>query len=406
MLRISELSSKDLKLRKTISAKSYLTQLKLHLKKVRTDLVLINADTGEEKEFNKYYECCGIRYEEPEPRFFSFNNPFGACPVCQGFSKTVGIDMNLVIPDPNKTIMDGAIAPFRGAKYSSFLRDLVQNAKSFKIPLHIPFKQLTENQVELVKKGFGTYHGIDGFFEKLEQKTYKMHVRVMLSRFRGYTICSACKGSRLRREALQVKIAGKSIYDVVAIPIEHSLKFFEAALAEKLSEYDLLVGERILNEIIKRLKFLNDVGIGYLTMDRLSSTLSGGETQRINLATSLGSSLVGTLYVLDEPTIGLHPRDNKRLISLLKNLRDIGNTVIIVEHDPEMMRNADLIFDMGPKAGTNGGEIIAKGTVDDILKNETSLTGKYLSGKMKIPIPKKRVTKKTKNIEIINAKGE
>jgi len=364
-------------------------------------LILINAETGEEKEFNKYYECCGIRYEEPEPRFFSFNNPFGACPVCQGFSKTIGIDMNLVIPDPNKTIMDGAIAPFRGAKYSSFLRDLVQNAKAFKIPLHVPFKQLSENQVELVKKGFGTYIGIDGFFEKLEQKTYKMHVRVMLSRFRGYTICSACKGSRLRREALQVKIAGKSIYDVVALPIEKSLKFFQDL---KLSEYDFLVGERILNEIIKRLKFLNDVGIGYLTMDRLSSTLSGGETQRINLATSLGSSLVGTLYVLDEPTIGLHPRDNKRLISLLKNLRDIGNTVVVVEHDPEMMQSADLIFDMGPKAGTNGGEIVATGAVSDILKNENSLTGKYLSRKLEIPVPKKRVIKKTKSIEITNAK--
>lgn len=364
-------------------------------------LVIINAETGEEKEFNKYYECCGIRYEEPEPRFFSFNNPFGACPVCQGFSKTVGIDMNLVIPDPNLNIMDGAIAPFRGAKYSSFLRDLVQNAKAFKIPLHIPFKQLSENQVEMVTKGFGTYLGIDGFFEKLEQKTYKMHVRVMLSRFRGYTICSACKGSRLRREALQVKIAGNSIYDVVALPIEHSLIFFEEL---KLSEYDLLVGERILKEIIKRLKFLNDIGIGYLTMDRLSSTLSGGETQRINLATSLGSSLVGTLYVLDEPTIGLHPRDNNKLISLLKNLRDIGNTVIIVEHDPEMMRNADLIFDMGPKAGIGGGEIVAHGTVEDILKSEKSLTGKYLSGKLKIPFSKKRINRKTKSIEIIGAK--
>jgi excinuclease ABC subunit A len=364
-------------------------------------LILINAETGEEKEFNKYYECCGIRYEEPEPRFFSFNNPFGACPVCQGFSKTIGIDMNLVIPDPNLSIMDGAIAPFRGAKYSSFLRDLVQNAKALKIPLNVPFKQLTENQVEFVKKGFGTYLGIDGFFEKLEQKTYKMHVRVMLSRFRGYTICSACKGSRLRREALQVKIAGKSIYDVVALPIEHSLKFFEEL---KLSDYDMIIGERILKEIIKRLKFLNDVGIGYLTMDRLSSTLSGGETQRINLATSLGSSLVGTLYVLDEPTIGLHPRDNNKLIQLLKNLRDIGNTVLIVEHDSEMMQNADLIFDMGPKAGINGGEIIATGTVDDILKSNNSLTGKYLSGKMKIPFPKKRITKKTKSIEIVGAR--
>jgi excinuclease ABC subunit A len=364
-------------------------------------LIVINAETGEEKEFNKYYECCGIRYEEPEPRFFSFNNPFGACPVCQGFSKTVGIDMNLVIPDPNLSIMDGAIAPFRGAKYSSFLRDLVQNAKPFKIPINIPFKQLSEGQVELVKKGFGSYHGIDGFFEKLEQKTYKMHVRVMLSRFRGYTLCSACKGSRLRREALQVKIAGKSIHDVVSLPIEHSLKFFEEL---KLSEYELTVGERILKEIIKRLKFLNDIGIGYLTLDRLSSTLSGGETQRINLATSLGSSLVGTLYVLDEPTIGLHPRDNYKLISLLKNLRDIGNTVLIVEHDPEMMHNADLIFDMGPRAGTNGGEIVAQGTVEDILKNDKSLTGKYLSGKLKIPLPKKRINKKTKSIEIIGAK--
>ena len=364
-------------------------------------LIIINAETGEEKEFNKYYECCGIRYEEPEPRFFSFNNPFGACPVCQGFSKTIGIDMNLVIPDPNLSIMDGAIAPFRGAKYSSFLRDLVQNAKAFKIPLNIPFKQLSGNQVELVKKGFGTYLGIDGFFEKLEQKTYKMHVRVMLSRFRGYTICTACKGSRLRREALQVKIEGKSIYDLVSRPIEHSLKFFEDL---QLSEYDLQIGERILKEIIKRLKFLNDVGIGYLTMDRLSSTLSGGETQRINLATSLGSSLVGTLYVLDEPTIGLHPRDNNRLIQLLKNLRDIGNTVLVVEHDPEMMKNADLIFDIGPKAGTSGGEIIATGNIDNILKSDKSLTGKYLSGKMKIPLPKKRITKKTKSIDIIGAK--
>jgi len=364
-------------------------------------LVLINAETGEEKEFNKYYECCGIRYEEPEPRFFSFNNPFGACPVCQGFGKTVGIDMNLVIPDPNLTIMDGAIAPFRGAKYSSFLRDLIQNSKAFKIPLNIPFRQLTPNQIELVKKGFGTYLGIDGFFEKLEQKTYKMHVRVMLSRYRGYTICSACKGSRLRREALQVKINNKSINDVVVLPIEHSLKFFESL---ELSEYDLKIGDRILKEIIKRLSFLNNVGIGYLTLDRLSSTLSGGETQRINLATSLGSSLVGTLYVLDEPTIGLHPRDNLKLIKLLKDLRDIGNTVLIVEHDPEMMQNADLIFDMGPKAGSLGGEFVAAGSVNDILKNENSLTGKYLSGKIKIPVPKKRKTGETKTVQIIGAK--
>ncbi|MHB1688027.1 MAG: excinuclease ABC subunit UvrA [Ignavibacteriaceae bacterium] len=364
-------------------------------------LVLINADTGEEKEFNKFYECCGIRYEEPEPRFFSFNNPFGACPVCQGFSKTIGVDMNLVVPNPNLSITEGAIAVFRSAKYSTHSRDLVQNAKQFNIPLNIPFKNLSQEQVLLIQKGFGDYIGIDKFFEKLETKTYKMHIRVLLSRYRGYTTCSACKGSRLRREALQVKIGGLSIYDVVKIPIEHSLQFFNEL---KLSEYDMLVGERILKEIIKRLTFLNNVGIGYLTLERLSSTLSGGETQRINLATSLGSSLVGTLYVLDEPSIGLHPRDNKRLIDILKNLRDIGNTVIVVEHDPEMIKEADLIVDMGPKAGTGGGEIMAMGTFEEILNNKNSLTGKYLSGKLNIPVPQKRNVAETRTISITGAK--
>ena len=363
-------------------------------------LVLINADTRETKEFNKFYECCGIRYEEPEPRFFSFNNPFGACPVCQGFSKTVGIDMNLVVPNPNLSIVDGVIAPFRSAKYSVYLRELIQNAKQYRIPINIPFKDLTSEQVLLVRQGFGSYKGIDKFFEKLESKTYKMHVRVLLSRYRGYTTCSACKGSRLRREALQVKIAGKSIYDVVKLPIEQSLIFF---VEIHLSDYDMLVGERVLKEIIKRLTFLNDVGIGYLTLERLSSTLSGGETQRINLATSLGSSLVGTLYVLDEPSIGLHPKDNLRLIKILKNLRDIGNSVLVVEHDPEMMKHSDILIDMGPKAGIAGGEIVAMGSYEDIIRNPESLTGKYLSGKIKIPVPKKRSIKKTKSIQIIGA---
>ena len=363
-------------------------------------LILINADDGKEKEFNKFYECCGIRYEEPEPRFFSFNNPFGACPVCQGFSKTIGIDMDLVIPNPNLSIVDGAIAPWRTTKYSSYLSDLVKNAKQYKIPISIPFKNLTTAQIDLIRKGFGDYKGIDKFFEKLESKTYKMHIRILLSRYRGYSICSACKGSRLRREALQVKINERSIYDIVKIPIEHSLKFFEEL---QLSDYDMKVGERILKEIIKRLSFLNNVGIGYLTLERLSSTLSGGETQRINLATSLGSSLVGTLYVLDEPSIGLHPRDNFKLINLLKNLRDIGNTVLVVEHDPQMMREADILVDMGPKAGIEGGEIIGMGSYEDIIKNENSLTGKYLTGKIKIPVPQKRNTKKTKSILIEGA---
>ena len=364
-------------------------------------LVLINAETGKIKEFNKFYECCGIRYEEPEPRFFSFNNPFGACPVCQGFSKTIGIDMNLVIPDPNLSIMDGAIAPFRSAKCSVNLRSLIQNAKTNNIPINVPYKNLSEEKVKLLKKGFGSYKGIDRFFEELESKTYKMHIRVLLSRYRGYTICSACKGSRLRREALQVKIARKNIYEIVQLPIEKSLEFFNNL---EITDYEKLVADRILKEIIKRLTFLNNVGIGYLTMDRLSSTLSGGETQRINLATSIGSSLVGTLYVLDEPTIGLHPRDNGRLINLLKNLRDIGNTVLIVEHDPEMMRHADIIFDLGPRAGVHGGEIVARGTYNEITSDSKSITGKYLSGKLSIPVPSRRNKSETKTIEVIGAR--
>ncbi len=363
-------------------------------------LVLINSETGEEKEFNKFYECCGIRYEEPEPRFFSFNNPFGACPVCQGFSRTIGVDMNLVVPNPNLSITEGAIAVFRSAKYSTHLTELVKNAKKFSVPLNIPFKNLTPEQVSLVQNGFGDYIGINKFFEKLESKTYKMHIRVLLSRYRGYTLCAACKGSRLRREALQVKVNGLSIYDVVKMPIEQSLLFFTGL---KLSEYDMMVGERILKEIIKRLTFLENVGIGYLTLERLSSTLSGGETQRINLATSLGSSLVGTLYVLDEPSIGLHPRDNNKLIDILKNLRDIGNSVIVVEHDPEMIRQADLIVDMGPKAGSGGGEIMAMGTYEEILQNKNSLTGKYLSGELRIPVPEKRNTEETRSIFITGA---
>lgn len=364
-------------------------------------IVIINADNNEEQEFNKFYECCGVRYEEPEPRFFSFNNPFGACPVCQGFSKVIGIDMNLVIPNPNLTIADGALAPFKGAKYSSYLRDLIQSAREYKFPINIPYKQLTDEQVSMVKKGFGKYKGLDHFFEELERKTYKLHVRVMLSRYRGYTNCPACKGSRLRREALQVKIDNKSIHEVVKMPIEHSLKFFESL---KLSEYDHTVAERVLKEIIKRLTFLNNVGIGYLTLDRYSNTLSGGETQRINLATSLGSALVGTLYVLDEPSIGLHPRDNSKLINILKNLRDIGNSVLVVEHDADMMREADLIFDMGPKAGIEGGEIVAVGDHKEIMRDNNSLTGKYLSGELKIPLPEKRNDKKSKFVKIIGAR--
>jgi excinuclease ABC subunit A len=388
------------KVQKGVMREKLSDSIEVTFKEGENRLIIINADSAGEMEFNKFYECCGIRYEEPEPRFFSFNNPFGACPVCQGFSKIIGVDMNLIIPNPNLSITDGAIAPFRSPKYSVHLKDLVQEARNYNIPLHIPFKDLSPVQSDLIRTGFGDYIGLDKFFRQLENKTYKLHIRVLLSRYRGYTTCSACKGTRLRREALQVKINDNSIYDIVKLPISLSLPFF---IGLELTEYETLVADRILKEIIKRLTFLNNVGIGYLTLDRLSSTLSGGETQRINLATSLGSSLVGTLYVLDEPSIGLHPRDNNKLITLLKNLRDIGNTVLVVEHDPEMMKAADILIDMGPKAGKLGGEIIAKGTYDDVTNNPKSLTGKYLSGKKFIPIPEQRNTKRTGIIKIIGA---
>ncbi len=363
-------------------------------------IAVINADSGTVKQFNKFFECCGIRYEEPEPRFFSFNNPFGACPICQGFGKTMGYEMDLIIPNPNLSLMEGAIAPWRTAKYSKYLRDLIKAGKG-KIPFDIPYSKLTKEQQALIKEGFTGFAGIDGFFKHLEEKTYKMHIRILLSRYRGYTKCTACRGSRLRREALQVKVGERGINEIVEMSIEKALEFFKSL---ELTSYEKSIGQRIYEEIVKRLTFLNEVGLGYLALDRLSSTLSGGETQRINLATSLGSALIGTLYVLDEPSIGLHPRDNARLINILKSLRDIGNTVLVVEHDEEMMREADLIYDMGPRAGVNGGEITAFGTFKEICRNEKSLTGKYLSGKMRIPVPETRNTKETNVIKITGAK--
>lgn len=375
--------------------------IELAFKEGENRLVAINQDTGAVTEFNKFYECCGIRYEEPEPRFFSFNNPFGACPVCQGFSKIIGIDMNLVVPNPNMTILEGAIACWRGLRFSQYTRDLVQNAKKYKIPVDVPFRSLTEDQIRLIKTGFGTFIGIDKFFEELRKDIYKMHIRILLSKYQGYTTCHACNGSRLRREALQVKIAGKSIHEITTFPIEAAQKFF---LSLELSEYDRKVADLALKEITKRLTYLNDVGLGYLTLDRYSSTLSGGETQRINLATALGSALVGTLYVLDEPSIGLHSRDNSKLIKILKNLRDLGNSVIVVEHDPEMMREADQILDIGPKAGKHGGEIVFQGTYGEIMTTgKDTLTGQYLSGKKKIPLPEKRDTSAGKKLTIQGA---
>ncbi|MBN1299608.1 MAG: excinuclease ABC subunit UvrA [Melioribacteraceae bacterium] len=363
-------------------------------------LVLIDPDKNEIASFNQFYECCGIRYEEPEPRFFSFNNPFGACPVCQGFGRTIDYDMDLIVPNPKLSIIQGAIAPWRTVKYSKHLRDLVRVAPRKKIPVDKPFSELSDEHVQLIKNGFDGFIGINKYFSQLEEKTYKMHIRILLSKYRGYTTCSACKGSRLRREALQIKINNKSIFDLVKLPLEKASEFFNDLV---LSDYERKIAERVLEEIRKRLTFLNDVGLGYLTMDRLSSTLSGGETQRINLATSLGSALIGTLYVLDEPSIGLHPRDNSRLIKILKSLRDIGNTVLVVEHDPEMMKESDLIVDMGPQAGVNGGEIVTMEPYDSLVKNKNSLTGMYLAGKLSIETPVERNITKGKSIVIRGA---
>ncbi|MCX6175394.1 MAG: excinuclease ABC subunit UvrA [Ignavibacteriales bacterium] len=388
------------KIKKGKVRESFAESIESAFKEGEGRLAIINTDTNSIKKFTKFYECCGIRYEEPEPRFFSFNNPFGACPVCQGFGKTMGYEMDLIVPNPNLTLMEGAIAPWRTVKHSKYMRDLIRNNNN-RILLNVPFKDLSSEQISFIKEGFKGFEGINGFFKHLETKTYKMGIRILLSKYRGYTICAACRGSRLRREALQVQIDEKSIHDIVLMSIERALIFFKLL---SLSDYEKSIGQRIYDEIVKRLTFLNDVGLGYLTLDRLSSTLSGGETQRINLATSLGSALMGTLYVLDEPSIGLHPRDNAKLINILKSLRDLGNTVLVVEHDPEMMKESDLIFDMGPRAGINGGEIVAFGTYDEIIQNEKSLTGKYLSGKVSIPIPAKRNTKETEVIKINGAR--
>ncbi len=389
-----------LKIKKNSIRELFADSIEICLKEGEGRIALINVETNRITQFNNIYECCGIKYAEPEPRFFSFNNPFGACSFCQGFGKTVGYDMEKVIPNPDLTLIEGAIAPWRTPKFSKHLRDLIRLAKENKIPINIPFRQLSALELNKVMNGFDKFIGVDPFFKKLEQKTYQMHIRILLSKYRGYTTCTSCNGARLRREALQVKIKFHSIFDLVKMPIEKLNVYFQEL---ELTDYEGQIANSILKEIKKRLSFLNNVGLGYLTLDRLSSTLSGGETQRINLATSLGSALIGTLYVLDEPTIGLHPRDNGKLINILKSLRDIGNSVLVVEHDGEMMKEADYIFDIGPKAGVKGGEIVAQGTYLEIIKNSNSLTGQYLSGKIKIPIPSTRNMEVAPKVKIIGA---
>lgn len=342
---------------------------------------------GDLRHFSERFELDGMAFEEPSPNFFSFNNPYGACRRCEGYGKVIGIDPDLVIPDKSRSVYDGAIAPWRGEKMGEWLQKLIKSSLKFDFPIHRAYSDLTAEQQELLWTGNSYFKGLHDFFEDLEQHTYKIQYRVMLSRYRGKTTCPDCRGTRLRQDASYVRIQGKSISDVVLMPLDEALTFFNKL---ELDDREQAIAKRVLAEIKTRLQFLIDVGLSYLTLNRLSNTLSGGESQRINLASSLGSSLVGSIYVLDEPSIGLHPRDTQRLITVLKALRDLGNTVIIVEHEQEIMEAADYLVDIGPMAGIHGGEVIFQGTYEEILEDTGSLTGQYLSRKEFIPVPATR----------------
>lgn len=363
------------------------------------EITFKNQNGEKTVKFSNKFELDGIRFEEPSVNMFTFNNPYGACKTCGGFGSVIGIDENLVIPDKNLSVFEGAVACWKGDKMGEYKNKLVNEAYKFDFPIHKPYCELTEEQKDLLWNGNSYFDGINQFFNMVEENSYKIQYRVMMSRYRGKTVCPDCKGTRLRKDANNVKVAGKSITDIVTMEIEPLLQFFKSI---KLNEHDLKIAKRLLTEIINRLKFLNDVGLGYLTLNRLSNTLSGGESQRINLATSLGSSLVGSMYILDEPSIGLHPADTARLITVLQRLRDIGNTVIIVEHDEEIIRAADEIIDIGPDAGEYGGELIFQGTFDELKESNNSYTAKYLTNKLSIPTPS--IRRKWHNfIEIRNA---
>ena len=347
---------------------------------------LWSLDQEKKVTFSNRFELDGITFIPPNIHFFSFNNPFGACRKCQGFGDIIGIDRELVVPDTSRSIFDDAIAPWRGTGMRKFHKQLIENAYKFNFPIHKPYYQLSEKDINTLWEGNSYFMGIYKFFKKIEAKNYKIQNRVLLSRYRGKTKCDECKGSRLRTDTNNVKVGGQTMAKLLELPIEELEVFFEQL---QLDKYETNVSERILKEIKSRIQFIKDVGLGYLNLNRKANTLSGGESQRINLATSLGSSLVGSMYILDEPSIGLHSRDNERLISVLKKLRDIGNTVIVVEHDEQIMNAADKIIDMGPKAGSYGGEIVAEGNLESICQSE-SLTAKYLRNEMSIPIPARR----------------
>ena len=349
--------------------------------------------------FSNNFELDGMSFLEPNVHLFSFNNPYGACPVCEGFGNIIGIDEELVIPNTSLSVFENAIVPWKGESMGWYRDELVKHAYKFDFPIHKPYFELTAAQKELIWTGNTYFIGLHSFFKELEEKNYKIQNRVMLSRYRGKTKCHSCKGKRLRIEASYVKINQKTISDLVDLPIKNLIPFFKNL---ELSEFDIKVAKRLLIEINNRLTFLSEVGLDYLTLNRNSASLSGGESQRINLATSLGSSLVGSMYILDEPSIGLHPKDTEKLITVLTSLRDLGNTVIVVEHDEDIMKAADMIIDIGPEAGTFGGELVAQGTFNEILKAD-SLTAQYLNGKMEIAVPKTR-RKWSNYVEILGAR--
>ena len=348
--------------------------------------IVRDLSTKQAIDFSNLFALDGQEFTIPSLHLFSFNNPYGACEACEGYGDIMGIDPDLVIPNTGLSIYENTIAPWRGESMSKYKDKLIENAAASNIPIHKPWFELSETQKELVWNGNKTFKGIHSFFQTLEEKSYKIQNRVMLSRYRGKTICNKCQGARLKKESFYVQVGGKHIGELVAMPIDKLQLFFNQLT---LSETDTNISKRILAEIHSRLSFLSQVGLNYLTLNRKSNTLSGGESQRINLATSLGSSLVGSMYILDEPSIGLHPKDTTNLIEVLKRLRDLGNTVIVVEHDEDIMKAADLVFDIGPEAGTLGGELVAQGTLKELLKTNT-LTAQYLDGRMEIPLPKKR----------------
>ncbi|MBV7268067.1 excinuclease ABC subunit UvrA [Winogradskyella luteola] len=361
--------------------------------------IIESLSDNKQTTFNNKFELDGITFLEPNAHLFSFNNPYGACPKCEGYGDVIGIDEDLVIPNSALSVYENAIFPWRGESMSWYRDQLVNNSHKFDFPIHKPYFELSEKHKALIWSGNKYFEGLDSFFAELESKAYKIQNRVMLSRYRGKTKCNVCKGKRLREEASYVKINDATITDLVDLPLNELAEFFKNL---KLNKYDIKIAKRLLTEINTRLEFLSNVGLNYLTLNRKSNTLSGGESQRINLATSLGSSLVGSMYILDEPSIGLHPKDTERLIEVLKSLRDLGNTVIVVEHDEDIMKAADQIIDIGPEAGTFGGEVVASGDFKDILVSDT-LTAKYLNGQLEIKVPEKRRTSKY-HIDIVGAR--